>query len=150
MTELRANGVLQAYPSATKDPGTRRLLDGLGRHGAAAPVWATIANRYVQVQFETGLKGRQVALLGDPVVSRLDEVLWVVDVNRQSLDRVVPGIATGCLERMFEAAGWHFSSSGTAGASPRPSSGRAARRCARASTSRTARCRANWPQHRTA
>jgi pyruvate dehydrogenase E1 component len=31
----------------------------------------------------------------------------VVDLNRQSLDRVVPDIAAGRLAAMFEAAGWH-------------------------------------------
>ena len=64
--------------------------------------------------------GRQIALLGDaeldegavweaiadPWVARLGEVLWVVDLNRQSLDRVVPDIAFGRLAGMFEAAGW--------------------------------------------
>ena len=43
----------------------------------------------------------------DPMVARLGEVLWVVDLNRQSLDRVVPDIAAGRLVGMFEAAGWH-------------------------------------------
>src|SRR5436189_44362 len=33
--------------------------------------------------------------------------MWVVDLNRQSLDRVVPDIAAGRLAGMFEAAGWH-------------------------------------------
>ena len=33
-------------------------------------------------------------------------MLWVVDLNRQSLDRVVPDIAAGRLMSMFEAAGW--------------------------------------------
>jgi pyruvate dehydrogenase E1 component len=33
-------------------------------------------------------------------------VLWVVDLNRQSLDRVVPDIAFGRWAHMFEAAGW--------------------------------------------
>ena len=33
--------------------------------------------------------------------------MWVVDLNRQSLDRVVPDIAAGRLAAMFEAAGWH-------------------------------------------
>lgn len=65
--------------------------------------------------------GRQIALLGDaeldegacweaivdPTVTRLGEVLWIVDLNRQSLDRVVPDIAAGRLLAMFEAAGWH-------------------------------------------
>ncbi len=52
-------------------------------------------------------RGRHIALVGDaeldegsvwealvdPMVPRLGEVLWIVDLNRQSLDRVVPGIA---------------------------------------------------------
>jgi pyruvate dehydrogenase E1 component len=33
-------------------------------------------------------------------------VLWIVDLNRQSLDRVVPDIAYGRWAGMFEAAGW--------------------------------------------
>ena len=37
---------------------------------------------------------------------RLGEVLWIVDLNRQSLDRVVPDIAAGRIGAMFEAAGW--------------------------------------------
>ncbi|HWT25106.1 MAG TPA: hypothetical protein VN213_16510 [Solirubrobacteraceae bacterium] len=41
------------------------------------------------------------------MVSRLGEVMWVVDLNRRSLDRVVPDIAAGRLRDMFEAAGWH-------------------------------------------
>jgi pyruvate dehydrogenase E1 component len=64
--------------------------------------------------------GRQVALLGDaeldegaiwetlvdPVVAHLGEVLWIVDLNRQSLDRVVSDIAAGRIAKMFDAAGW--------------------------------------------
>ncbi|WTN27231.1 hypothetical protein OHB22_46715 [Streptomyces canus] len=42
----------------------------------------------------------------DPAVSELGEVVWVVDLNRQSLDRVVPGIAAEKLQGMFTAAGW--------------------------------------------
>jgi pyruvate dehydrogenase E1 component len=33
-------------------------------------------------------------------------VLWIVDLNRQSLDRVIPDIAAGRVLAMFEAAGW--------------------------------------------
>ena len=42
----------------------------------------------------------------DPGVAELGEVVWVVDVNRQSLDRVVPLIAADRLRGMFAAAGW--------------------------------------------
>ena len=71
--------------------------------------------------FDVPRGGRQIALIGDaeldegacweaiadPMVARLGEVMWVVDLNRQSLDRVVPDIAAGRLAAMFEAAGWH-------------------------------------------
>jgi pyruvate dehydrogenase E1 component len=44
--------------------------------------------------------------LVDPVVPHLGEVLWIVDLNRQSLDRIVPDIAAGRIGAMFDAAGW--------------------------------------------
>ena len=42
----------------------------------------------------------------DSSVGDLGEIVWIVDLNRQSLDRVVPNIAAGRLEKMFAAAGW--------------------------------------------
>lgn len=33
--------------------------------------------------------------------------MWVVDFNRQSLDRVIPGIRIAQWRAQFEAAGWH-------------------------------------------
>ena len=33
--------------------------------------------------------------------------IWIVDLNRQSLDRVVPGVRADRLEAMFSATGWH-------------------------------------------
>jgi len=30
--------------------------------------------------------------------------VWIVDLNRQSLDRVIPNIAATRLEKMFDAA----------------------------------------------
>ena len=118
---LRAYGGLQSYPSRTKDPDPVDFSTGSVGIGATAPVWSAIAHRYVAGHFEVPQSGRQIALLGDaeldegaiweavadPMVQRLGEVLWVVDLNRQSLDRVVPDIAAGRLRDMFAAAGWH-------------------------------------------
>lgn len=42
----------------------------------------------------------------DPAVAELGEITWIVDLNRQSLDRVVPNIAADKLQGMFAAAGW--------------------------------------------
>jgi pyruvate dehydrogenase E1 component len=121
LPRLREFGGLQSYPSRSKDPDPVDFSTGSVGIGATAPVWSAIAHRYVAGHFDVPVGGRQIALLGDaeldegavweavadPTVPRLGEVLWVVDLNRQSLDRVVPDIAATRLGRMFEAAGWH-------------------------------------------
>ena len=33
--------------------------------------------------------------------------MWIVDFNRQSLDRVVPGVRIAQWTQQFAAAGWH-------------------------------------------
>jgi pyruvate dehydrogenase E1 component len=121
LTTLRQYGGLQSYPSRTKDPDPVDYSTGSVGLGATAPVWGALAHRYVAGHFDVPVGGRQIALIGDaeldegacweaiadPMVSKLGEVMWVVDLNRQSLDRVVPDIAAGRLQSMFEAAGWH-------------------------------------------
>ena len=47
-----------------------------------------------------------VQMLGEEVVARLGNVLWIVDVNRQSLDRVMAGARARQLAETFRAAGW--------------------------------------------
>jgi pyruvate dehydrogenase E1 component len=120
LTTLREFGGLQSYPSRLKDPVPADFSTGSVGIGATAPIWSAVAHRYVAGHFDVPRGGRQVALLGDaeldegaiwetivdPVVPHLGEVLWIVDLNRQSLDRVVPDIAAGRIARMFEAAGW--------------------------------------------
>ncbi len=121
LTTLREFGGLQSYPSRAKDPVPADFSTGSVGIGATAPIWSALAHRYVAGHFEVPQGGRQVAVVGDaeldegacweavidPVVSQLGEVLWIVDVNRQSLDRIVPNMAVDRLRRMFEAAGWH-------------------------------------------
>ncbi len=120
LTELRVYGGLQSYPSRTKDPYPVDFSTGSVGLGATAPIWSAVANRYVSERFGAGAVGRQIALIGDaeldegacweaiadPAVSGFGEVLWVVDLNRQTLDRVVPNIAADRLQGMFQAAGW--------------------------------------------
>jgi pyruvate dehydrogenase E1 component len=121
LTTLRQYGGLQSYPSRLKDPVPADFSTGSVGIGATATAWSAIAHRYVAGHFEVPQGGRQVALLGDaeldegaiwetlvdPVVPRLGELLWVVDLNRQSLDRIVPDIAADRIRSMFQAAGWH-------------------------------------------
>jgi len=120
LTQLRAFGGLQSYPSRAKDPDPVDFSTGSVGIGATATLWSALAHRYVAGHFEVPQGGRQVALVGDaeldegaiwealvdPMIAQLGEVLWIVDVNRQSLDRVVPDIAVGRVAAMFEAAGW--------------------------------------------
>ncbi|MFD4508635.1 pyruvate dehydrogenase [Streptomyces sp. NPDC058457] len=120
LTTLRAFGGLQSYPSRSKDPDSVDYSTGSVGIGATAPLWGTLARCYVEGHFGGAGTGRQYSLLGDaeldegaiweaiqdPMVPGLGEVVWVVDLNRQSLDRVVPGIAADRLQGMFAAAGW--------------------------------------------
>lgn len=121
LTTLRERGGLQAYPSRRKDPDPVDFSTGSVGIGATATLWAAIAHRYAASQFPgTPPAGRFISLLGDaeldegaiweavadPQVASLGELLWVVDLNRQSLDRVVPDIQIQRLQAMFEAAGW--------------------------------------------
>jgi pyruvate dehydrogenase E1 component len=120
LTRLREFGGLQSYPSRAKDPDPVDFSTGSVGIGATATIWSALAHRYVAGHFDVPRGGRHVALVGDaeldegavwealldPLVARLGEVLWIVDVNRQSLDRVVPEIAAGRVGAMFDAAGW--------------------------------------------
>jgi pyruvate dehydrogenase E1 component len=120
LTTLREFGGLQSYPSRLKDPVPADYSTGSVGIGATAPIWGAIARRYVNTQFGTGGAGRQWSLVGDaeldegavweavldPMVAELGEVVWIVDLNRQSLDRVVPTMGATRLQGMFAAAGW--------------------------------------------
>lgn len=123
LTSLRAFGGLQAYPSRTKDPDVSDFSTGSVGLGVTAPLFAAAARRYIDAHF--GQKGhaqpRFIALAGDaeldegnvweaiadPALHGLGNVMWVVDTNRQSLDRVVPEQKIKKLVDFFEAAGWH-------------------------------------------
>jgi len=126
---LRAYRGLQSYPSRVKDPDPVDYSTGSVGIGATAPIWGAMARRYLSRHLDSGNgpsgggaagPGRQYSLLGDaeldegavweaivdPGVADLGEIVWVVDVNRQSLDRVVPLMTADRLRGMFTAAGW--------------------------------------------
>ncbi|GAA5173345.1 pyruvate dehydrogenase [Pseudonocardia eucalypti] len=121
LTTLREFGGLQSYPSRSKDPDPVDYSTGSVGIGATAPIWGALSRRYLRstVGAKTG-GGRQFSLVGDaeldegaiweaildPAVAELGELVWIVDLNRQSLDRVVPNIAAERLAGMFGAAGW--------------------------------------------
>lgn len=121
LTTLRARGGLQSYPSRTKDPDEVDFSTGSVGLGAAAPLFAAATRRYVDAHFGDRPPAKYIALIGDAELDEgniweaiadhategLGNVMWIVDFNRQSLDRVVPGIRLSQWRGHFEAAGWH-------------------------------------------
>ncbi|HEV2072078.1 MAG TPA: 1-deoxy-D-xylulose-5-phosphate synthase N-terminal domain-containing protein [Thermomicrobiales bacterium] len=121
LTMLREFGGLQSYPSRTKDPDPVDFSTGSVGLGAVAPVYAALASEYAHLHFGDVTSGRFIALMGDAeldegnvwetvaeeAVQGLGNVIWIVDLNRQSLDRVIPGIKASRLKRLFAGAGWH-------------------------------------------
>jgi pyruvate dehydrogenase E1 component len=123
LARLRAFGGLQSYLSRTKDRFPVSISLGSMGLGPAAPLFLALADHYLRDHSEAARSAperRFVALVGD---AELDEgniweaigdeslhglhgVTWVVDLNRQSLDRIIPGIRVRQLESTFMAAGW--------------------------------------------
>ncbi len=121
LTGLRQFGGLQSYPSRTKDPDRVDFSTGSVGLGAAAPLFAAAVRRYVDAHFGARERSRFIALIGDaeldegnvweaiadPASAGLGDVMWIVDFNRQSLDRVIPGVRIEQWTAQFAAAGWH-------------------------------------------
>jgi pyruvate dehydrogenase E1 component len=121
LTTLRQRGGLQAYPSRTKDPDVSDFSTGSVGLGAVAPLFSALTRRYTDSHFGDHDPARFIALVGDaeldegnvweaiadPATNELGNFTMVVDLNRQSLDRVIPDIAAIRLKSFFADAGWH-------------------------------------------
>ena len=130
---FRQYGGLQAYPSRTKDPDQVDFSTGSVGLGAVAPLFGALVRDYLGDHADgaaqqaapppDGLSaGWHIALVGDAELDegniwealgeaytqRMSRVLWIVDLNRQSLDRVVPDGRAQQLREMFAANGWHI------------------------------------------
>jgi pyruvate dehydrogenase E1 component len=120
LTTLREYKGLQAYPSRTKDPDPVDFSTGSVGLGAVAPVFASLAGEYNKHHFGTVTSNRFISLIGDAeldegnvwetvaeeAIQGLNNVIWIVDLNRQSLDRVIPGVRAARLKALFAGAGW--------------------------------------------
>ncbi len=118
---LRTLGGLQAYPSRRKNPEIIDLSTGSMGLGAVSAAFGALAARYVSQHGGEAMPKRFIAVLGDAeldegnvwealleeAVRELDNLLWIVDINRQSLDRIVPDARRGQLRDWFRGAGWH-------------------------------------------
>jgi pyruvate dehydrogenase E1 component len=104
LLQFRSFGGLQAYPSRLKDPDGVHFSTGSVGFGAVMPNFMSLVRRYVEDHFGYDKPHRFLALMGDAELDegniwealgednlqRLGRVIWMVDLNRQSLDRVVP------------------------------------------------------------
>ncbi|MBA2448900.1 MAG: pyruvate dehydrogenase [Chloroflexi bacterium] len=123
LTELRVYKGIQAYPSKAKDPDRGQIDFSTGSVGlgAVAPAFAALIHRYAELHFGSVTSKRFIAILGDAELDEgnvweaatedylrsLGNLLWIVDLNRQSLDRVVPGIRAAQLKALFRESHWH-------------------------------------------
>ena len=120
LRELRTFGRLQAYPSRRKNPEVVDLSTGSMGLGAVQATFGAFATRYQADHGGPRRPERVIVMVGDAEldegnvwealleepVAALGSVRWIVDMNRQSLDRVVPDSRRRQLRDMFAAAGW--------------------------------------------
>lgn len=118
---LRAFGGLQAYPSHRKNPEIVDISTGSMGLGAVQATFSALAGRYLADHGVAARPERVIVMVGDAeldegnvwealaeeAVARLDNVLWIIDVNRQSLDRIVPDARRRQLPELFRAFGWN-------------------------------------------
>ena len=121
LKEFRSFRGLQAYPSRTKDVDGVDISTGSVGLGAVAPNFAALAQEFVHDHIGSSATDRFIALVGDAELDEgnvwealgeenlqaLGRVLWIVDLNRQSLDRVIPSGKAQKIEEMFRVNGWH-------------------------------------------
>ena len=123
LTMMREFHGLQAYPSRTKDPDDVDFSTGSVGLGPVAPNFAALVGKYNRSHLfsRSASNHRYIAVVGDaeldegsvweaiaePAMNGLSDILWVVDLNRQSLDRVIPGVRVRAWREMFDANGWN-------------------------------------------
>jgi len=117
---LRTFGGLQAYPSRRKNPEVVDLTTGSMGLGAVMAAFGALATRYLADHGRVEHPRRFIAMVGDAELDEgnvwealleealveLGNVLWIVDMNRQSLDRIVPDSRRHQVRQWFAAAGW--------------------------------------------
>ena len=117
--DAAVEGRLAVYPPGQRTP--TRSTSPPDRSGRASRPRCLLPRRVdTSMRTRRSASARYIAMVGD---AELDEgniweaiadpppracnVMWVVDFNRQSLDRVVPGVRLEQWTGHFQSAGWH-------------------------------------------
>ena len=123
LEDFRAFGGAQSYPSRTKDSDDVDISTGSVGLGVGMTLFASMVQDYVRFHKLTPEQrpaGRMIAIMGD---AELDEgnvyeallegwkhdvrnLWWIIDYNRQSLDRVVSDRLFQKIKDFFQAVGW--------------------------------------------
>ena len=120
LTRFREFGGLQAYPSRSKDPDQVDFSTGSVGLGGPSAAMGALVRDYLEARDLEVTSGRFFAHIGDaeldegssweavaePALAGIGRCIWIVDLNRQSLDRVVPGIRVARFQEMFAVNGW--------------------------------------------
>jgi pyruvate dehydrogenase E1 component len=121
---FRSLGGAQSYPSRTKDHDPVDFSTGSEGLGAGITIFAALTQEYLRrkaLMPETASAGRMVAVMGDAefdegnVFEALLEgwkhdvrnVWWVIDYNRQSLDRILDDQLYDRIQGVFRTLGWN-------------------------------------------
>ena len=121
LKQLREFGGLQSYPSRTKDLVPVDFSSGSMGLGPVAPSFAALTQQYAQSHFGKTESERFIAMCGDgeldegniwetlidDAVLNTPNQIWLIDLNRQSLDRVTPGVRADKLKALFAECGWN-------------------------------------------
>lgn len=121
---FRALGGAQSYPSRTKDHDNVDFSTGSEGLGAGITIFAALAQQYVRAKSfvpADSPAGRMVAIMGDAEFDEgnvfeamlegwkhdVRDVWWVIDYNRQSLDRILDDELYARIEGVFRSLGWN-------------------------------------------
>ena len=119
-----ALGGAQSYPSRTKDHDNVDFSTGSEGLGAGITIFAALAQEYVRAKSFVPIDkppAKMVAIMGD---AEFDEgnvfeamlegwkhdvrnVWWIIDYNRQSLDRILDDELYNRIEGVFRSLGWN-------------------------------------------
>ena len=121
---FRALGGAQSYPSRTKDTHDVDFSTGSVGLGVATTLFASLVQDYARLHGRMGegvRRGRMVALMGDAELDegnvfeallegwkqRVDNLWWIIDYNRQSLDGVINEFLFEKIQNFFTTVDWN-------------------------------------------
>ena len=124
LEKFRGFGGAQSYPSRTKGIDDVDISTGSVGLGGALTLFASLAQDYVRahdLSDSQKLDGRMVALFGDAELDEgnvfealfegrkhnIQNLWWIIDYNRQSLDSVVTDKVFNRLRELFQSMDWN-------------------------------------------